>query len=220
MNDLTEADCDFSENRFWCKPIPHENIDWDLIESNRAVSLFDHTGYDLCPLEQEYARFNECEFPTTIHRNDRHISLQTPWFQQEEKLEGYVLNHSMLLRRYAYSGEALDQLKVFVDRNPLINKVIHIESKWGFDFSLDYVSRDETFEIFHYEYDSFDYNNIVFMRNKLSRMIHTTDFDMVAMDLKARKKDWINLEFFEQSNWKCAYFGVPNERFKMVIWQT
>jgi hypothetical protein len=50
-------------------------------------------------------------------------------------------------------------------------------------------------------------------------MIHTTDFDTAAMDLKARKKDWINLEFFEQSNWKCNYFGVPNERFKMVIWQ-
>jgi hypothetical protein len=51
-------------------------------------------------------------------------------------------------------------------------------------------------------------------------MVIRTDFDSIVRDLLLKKKEWINLEYFEQSAWKCKYFGVPNERFKMVIWQT
>ena len=34
----------------------------------------------------------------------------------------------------------------------------------------------------------------------------------------AAKAQWHHLDFFAQSRWKCEYFGVPEERFKMVAW--
>lgn len=43
------------------------------------------------------------------------------------------------------------------------------------------------------------------------------NFDEISRNLIANKEEWINLEFFEQSDWKCKYFGVQPERFKMVI---
>ena len=35
----------------------------------------------------------------------------------------------------------------------------------------------------------------------------------------AHKNQWHHLDFFAQSDWKCNFFGIQRERFKMVIWQ-
>ena len=220
MNDLKLESPTFHINPFWENPLDSKTLEqnMDMILSNRVVYLFDQNGYDLCELEQLYSKANEREM--TKHRYERHMSLQNPWFSQTSKLKGYVLNHSMILERKGYSGKALEQLKELAKMNPLIYKVIHIQPKWGLDFSMDYVDESgECFEVFHHEYDSFRYEDIVQMRKLLEDKILNIDFDHVVKDLKNRKEEWINLEFFSQSEWKCKYFDVPNERFKMVVWQ-
>jgi predicted DNA binding protein len=124
----------------------------------------------------------------------------------------------MILRRYALSGKALEQLQNFAKRNHLLNKVINLNSKWGFDFSLDYVNETEAFEILHYEYDGFDYDTIIQAQQRIRNVIDNSDFESIAQDLIKRKSEWFNLDFFEQSHWKCNYFNIPDERFKLVIW--
>lgn len=220
MNDLINNNPKFNSNPYWTNPIPKNDIDkyLNFLSSNECVYLFDQNGYDLSPIEILYSKYNNTDL--TVHRNEKHYSIQKPWFSQNNKVCGYVLNHSMILERKGFSGEALEQLKEFAKTNPLIYKVINMKPKWGIDFSLDYVDfYGNCMEIFHYEYDGFSYDEIENAKKILESMIETTNFNDVAQDLLERKDEWFNLEFFEQSSWKCNYFNVKPERFKMVVWQ-
>lgn len=203
----------FNEQGYFTMP-----IDFIGTPESSYIQLFDQNGYDLTKLEQLYCLANG--WHPEVHRNTSHISLRKEWFKQEPVNSGPVLNHSYIFERKGYSGFALEQLQRWAKENPMINKIINIKPKWGIDFSMDYVdSSGEAFELFHYEFDGFSLDDIMKAKNKLESIIENTDWDVVAVDLKERKNEWINLEFFEQSDWKCRYFGLPRERFKMVCWQ-
>ena len=216
VNDLIILPVSFNDNGYWDKPIPEESPELqELIAGNKCVQLFDQNGYDLCPLEQLYAKYNVVK--TVVHR--KYTALQVPWVTQPTKFSGYVLNHSMVLERKGYNGAALRQLESLSKDNPLVRKLIHIKPKWGIDVSIDYVDDKDCFELFHYEWDTFDYDNIYKIKANIERLISVTDFNIVARDLAQRKDEWINLDFFQQSDWKCRYFGIPSEKFKMVVWE-
>lgn len=219
-NDLHWINSKFDETYFWTKPIPENLLLDDIMYTSKCVKSFDQNGYDLCLLEQLYVQSNldlEIEF---THYRDFRTSIHKPWFTQDEKLSGYVLNHSMLLERKGYGGEALEQLIKYAKSNPLIYKLINYKTKWGLDLSIDYVDKSgECFEVFHYEYDSFDINKINKVKEMVEQLVSNTNFDEVVIDLKNKKSEWFNLEFFAQSEWKTNYFNLEPERFKMVGWQ-
>jgi hypothetical protein len=52
--------------------------------------------------------------------------------------------------------------------------------------------------------------------------VHTDKmkWDSVAMELIKRKDEWSSLPFFEQSNWKCKFYGIEPENFKEIIWSS
>jgi len=221
MNDLICLYHKFNPTPFWENPLHHTVIDenWEFLQSPDCVHLFDQNGYDLTPLEMMYAQFNAESFPR-MHRNEHHYSIQKPWFYQPPKRCGYVINHALIFERKGYDGKALEQLMEMANHNPLIYKVIQIQPKWGIDLSIDYVDEEGScFELLHYEHDSFNMEDAIESQKRVEELVRYTDFDAVAADLKSRRNEWMNLEFFEQSEWKCRYFGLPNERFKMVAWQ-
>jgi hypothetical protein len=180
------------------------------------LDLFDQNGYDLTVLEQKFAIYNGAT--PLSHRAHRH-ALKTPWFVQDKTILGPVLNHSLLFERKAYTGQALEQLIAWAKELPLVYKIIAMRPKWGLDFSMDYVDdQGHAFELLHWEYDGFSYAEILRVKQEIEPVLAQIDWNLAAKDMLRLKSVWHELDFFEQSDWKCNYFGIPKERFKMVIW--
>jgi hypothetical protein len=212
----------------------------DYTPSRQDIALFDQNGYDLTELEKRYYK----KMYTSIHRNVYHTSLRKVWYLDKPmdvqgalqlieakqdpfapwnnvlfKTTGAVLNHAHIYERKGFKGEALAELQEWATVNPMIYKIIKIKPKWGIDFSMDYCGvHGEVFEIFHYEWDSFIFEETNKMKKMLETIIDKTDWEAAAIDLWARRSEWKDLHFFDQSNWKCNYFGIPNEQFKSVLW--
>ena len=214
MFSVVITDSEFDSNGYWDKPV--EKIVY--LPTAEDLALFDQNGYDLTDLEKHYAYSNWTK--PKKHREHR-VALKQPWFTQElPAIEGAVLNHSLLFERKGYTGAALEELKFWAKELPLIHKLIAMRPKWGLDFSMDYVDRTgNAFEILHWEFDSFDYEEICAVKEFAEPKIQAIDWVDAAKNLIKYKDEWHSLDFFAQSDWKCNYFGIPKERFKMVIWK-
>lgn len=207
MFDLKISENQLDPNGYWDKTIAYNPNPAD-------VDLFDQNGYDLTKVEQQFAGAN-----VRLHREHRY-SLKQSWITQDKKIEGAVLNHSLLFERKGYTGPALEDLTRWAQDLPLLHKVISIRPKWGIDFSMDYVDRKgNVFEVLHWEYDGFDYAQIQDQKTTHEQKFIAIDWDDAGTRLLKRKDEWYQLEFFDQSAWKCRYFGIVNERFKIVIWK-
>lgn len=206
----------FNSNGYWSNPIPSEIAFGENTPSATYVELFDQNGYDLTILEIMYASANQQ--PSESHRYKQ--TLKQNWIVQTEKIEGAILNHAYLFERKGYEGAAAEQLQAWCHVNPALYKVLKYRPKWGIDFSMDWVDREgNVFEILHFEYDGFDYKEIESVRKKLEKHLLSVDWDNAGKELLKRKSEWYHLGFFEQSEWKCNYFKLMPERFKMVAWQ-
>jgi hypothetical protein len=73
-------------------------------------------------------------------------------------------------------------------------------------------------EIVHFEYDSYDLDEIQNIKGFVEEAVVKVDWEHAAKILIRDKEEWIDLEFFAQSKWKTDYFGLPAERFKMNAW--
>lgn len=209
---ITLTNNQFNANGYWDQPIA-KILYQPTIED---LDLFDQNGYDLTPLEQHFSYGNRIK--PKKHR-DHLRALKEDWFTQSPTVEGSHLNHSLLFERKAYTGEALDQLTHWAKQLPLINKVIALRPKWGLDFSMDYADRaGQVFEVLHWEWDSFDYDEICAVKDAVEPVLSAIDWQDASQQILQRKAEWHHLDFFAQSHWKCKYFGIPQERFKMVAW--
>jgi len=213
MTDIQLTHNCFNSDGYWHNAIPgylHPIPDW--------VHLFDQNGYDLTPIEILFSEVNQGGHSS--HRNKAHIVLKSDWFTQPVKTHGAVVNHALIFERKAYAGAALAQLESWATQMPLLYKVIRMRPKWGLDFSMDWADHaGNVFEVFHYEFDSFDYAEISELKCKLDEKFLHMDWEAAALELLRRKSEWHHLGFFEQSDYKCAFFGLPSERFKMVTWE-
>jgi hypothetical protein len=200
----------FDSKRTWDNPI----CKYDSPFTN-CLDLFDVNGYDLTELEQDYAEVNT---PAIDHRYKK--AIKRDWFKSSKtEIEGVHINHALLFERKGYSGLALNQLKTWSEELPLVHKLLKVRSKWGIDLSIDYVDRQgNVFEVFHYEWDDFNFEAVLAMKDRIENLALTTDWEDAAKRLLQRKDEWSSLSFFEQSDWKCRFYGIDSEKFKVIIW--
>lgn len=213
MSDIFLSSNKFNSNPFWDTPI--DKIMFFPTEED--LDLFDQNGYDLTELEKRFCAANDGTYKE--HRKHR-FAIKEDWFLQGKKKTGAILNHSVLFERKGYSGDAFEQLNTWTNKLPLVHKMISMRPKWGLDFSMDYVDREgNCFEVLHWEWDSFSYDEIEAIRKEIEPIFLSIDWDDAGRDMLKKKSEWHDLDFFAQSDWKCNYFNIPKERFKMVIWK-
>ena len=186
----------------------------DILLDNTSVDLFDQNGYHLTQAEQSFLLPNGYN-PIERRHED---CLRYDWFLWDKK-DGAHINHSDLFERKGFSAEALEQLKQYAKKNPMLYKLVKMKPKWGIDISIDYVSEDAVFEVFHYEWDSFDYDTLLEKKLEIEQFVLNLDWDDAADKLWKKKDEWYNLDFFKQTQWRTDYFGLSPEKFKNVIWE-
>ena len=184
----------------------------------QSVSLFDQNGYDLTQLEQLYAVANGHD--PIVHRNKDHITLRQDWFIDNDEHNEPHINHAVMFERKGYTGDALAQLKSWANGNTHLHKLIALKPKWGLDFSIDYCdAKGNVFEVLHWEYDGFDYEEIADKKATMDEFLVQQDWQHAAQKILQHKSQWHHLGFFEQSEWKTKFFGIDKERFKVVLWK-
>ena len=212
MHTVKLLDCKFNTEGYWRKPIAKLTF----IPTPEDFDLFDQNGYDLTEIEKHFASSNMTGVDS--HRCHR-IAIKQPWFIQAAVTEGPHLNHSCIFERKGYADDALAQLKFWAHDLPLVHKLIALRPKWGLDFSMDYVdTKGNAFELLHWEWDSFDYEQIQKVKETIEPILESIDWADAAKNMLNKKDEWHHLDFFAQSDWKCNFFGIPKERFKLVAW--
>jgi len=207
-----------SKNNF--NPNPYYTLPIDLDESidlKSTIDTFDQNGFDLTDLEILYAKKMDLDIKKVRHT---HFVLKDDWFTAEPTDRGCHINHAVIFERKGFAGAAKEQMIELADKCPLIHKVLQIKPKWGLDFSVDYAdSQGNVFEVLHWEWDTFNFEEIQQKKKQMDIFLLSQDWDKMAKQLLDRKEEWYKLGFFEQSDYKTKFFGIEKERFKMVIWK-
>lgn len=190
----------FNTSPYLTKPISRP-----LVETLKLKD-FDKDGYEV-PNDLEKLHY-EAEGIDLNCDIQYHVAPVQAWYIDEQDAEqGLVLDHCMLCTRYAFGGEARQQLQEVAETRPILYKLLGIKPKWGIDFSLDYISQDICMEVIHIEQDFFSIEEALEAKQKLEHIIETTDWEAGAQELIKRKAEWIDLSSDDHSDYKAQFFG-------------
>jgi len=207
----------FNKNPFYTQPIKTDLSDNFIKNLPGMIDTFDQNGFDLTNLERLYAKKMDYKIKKV---RTTHWVLKDDWFTSEPTDRGCHINHAVMFERKGFAEAAQEQMKAMAEKCPLVYKVLNIRPKWGLDFSIDYADAEgNVFEVLHWEWDSFDYEEIKQKKKYMDDFLLAQDWQDMALRLLDRKSEWHHLGFFEQSDYKTNFFGIEKERFKMVLWK-
>lgn len=197
---LQRTNVSFNKTPFLTVP-----IDEELVKTLKLRD-FDKDGYEIpTPLERLYYEAQGVNLNKEIQY---HIAPVEPWYiDTEDSEQGLVLDHSMLLTRWEFAGEAREQLLRHLKDRPILNKLLGIKHKWGLDFSLDWVDENGCTEVIHIEQDFRDYNLACETKQQVEQLIETTDWIDGVRQLFEHKQFWKDLNSDDHSHWKARFFG-------------
>lgn len=169
---------------------------------DETVSCFDNDGFELSLLEQYFYKRNN--FPLYNFLN--HNCFQVKWFDMTDN--NFVLDHSLLLERKSFDGEAKKQIEFYSKKFPQLLKYLKLKPKWGIDFALEHYENDEYIEVLHIEYDYSDLDQAIEKKEMFQNKLLSTDWTDFLSTLKRKKDEWINLKGFQQNDYKARLWGL------------
>jgi hypothetical protein len=57
------------------------------------------------------------------------------------------------------------------------------------------------------------------IKGRMENILKDLDWEDAGKQVLKLKDQWGHLEYTEQCDWKCDYFGVPREQYQMSAWQ-
>lgn len=193
------------------KPIENEEL---LL--NCQLTQFDREGYELLPIEQEYYKANNVTLHTEkvlAHESgnaDEWQAFVKKWFEPTPTTASYLkLDHSFCVVRYAFDGEAREQILKHAKTRPELNKLLNIRPKYGADFCVDYVTDDDCFELVHWEWD-FLYRKDLFAHIvNMEQAVEIAQWDNIIKAVRLLRQSSSYLDSEAEGNFKAALFGLP-----------
>lgn len=162
---------------------------------------FDKDGFELNVAERKF--YSAMKYPIDYPCLN-HTCWQEPWFELEDTT--LFLDHSIILHRCSYSGEAERQLLEFSKTVPQAKMLLQARQKWGYDFDLNSVApTGDVFEVLHIEYDSLDYDTFKNQLIHIEFLIRHTDWHDAAQRIWNNRDKWQHLKGFDQNHWKANF---------------
>jgi hypothetical protein len=185
-----------------------------LTEQNiRNLGNYTTEGFELSSIEQEYYKENNI----TLNSRLDQICDQKEWIKCSSPL--FKINHSLLLQRRSFVGEARERLvdfrKQFLhsyltseDVILQVDRLLQMKPKWGLDFALDYNNEKDKLEAMHLEYDFSNYQEALDAKQVLDKKILTTDWIHFVKKLVDNKDKWMYLPGMKKNNWRTCFWGL------------
>jgi hypothetical protein len=174
---------------------------WDFLYGKGRY--FDADGFQLNPLEQDYYSQNNI----IVHECLGVQAAQYNWLMLECNQPNFILDHSFVVTRCCYTGEARQQLEEWSEDNPWLRKMLLLKPKWGLDFALEYYNEDNYVEVLHIERDYSSYREAQEQKEFLESSLISTDWENAAQNILKHQDKWLHLEGMARNDWKANYLG-------------
>ena len=183
-------------------------LDESVFERLHYPEFFDRIGYELTYIESLYHKANNISNLVLVpgSTTDASANIQD-WFEQTEIHPNIYLDHCHVVTRFAYEGDAKEQILKYSEIYPRLRKLLQIKPKFGYDFCIDYIDNDKVFEICHIEHDFSDFE--IYKRNidYTQNFILSSNWHDHAIYLNKTYNNWYTNDEYAQAQFKAKYYG-------------
>lgn len=194
-------------------PYLRQPMDEDLLLRKGDVRFFDREGYQLTNIEVDFHHANSVGTVEEPRMSLKALgadltSVYQNWYVQTRPHPSIHLDHSFLLMRYAYAGEARTQLEHLSKQQPALKKLLAIRPKYGIDFCVDYIGGDHFIEILHIEHDARNLEEMTVLADHMMERLRDIDWEDAAGTMLQKTDEWFDLEAYKQADYKARFFGI------------
>ena len=170
--------------------------------SQYNIQHFDNDGFQLNRIEQLYYTANGIRIEECLGVQAAHYTWATTTHPN------YILDHSMILTRCCYAGQALEQLKEHSIKFPYLRKYLSVKPKWGLDFALEYFNDDDYVEVIHIEQDYDSVDKAQQAKQEFENKILSTNWEKFTQQIIKKRTEWEQLQGMARNDWKAQEWGL------------
>ena len=154
------------ENPYITKPLTTEQL--------RTASLlkFDIEGFNLTPLERLYHLSSGID----ITQNPNKAAVAQEWIYDDIDMAPLYVDYSYIYTRYAYAGDAREQIRMYSRKRPDIKKLLNIRPRYGMSFNICYMDKVEYRDIININTNSRNFTEIYKEKKHWEALIQNKNF--------------------------------------------